>query len=153
MPTTKRVLVQLSRRHAWNLRGEYFIAPARYVPGGGESLPGWVVVCTTTSCSCSRGRPPHLIGIMVTKIRRRRQTETAGQELVPAGFAQCRPGWRVARCVRACTPPNVVRSVTQCRANCAILADLTVHSHPVEFATTKSSEVESRFSWIIQVHA
>ena len=31
-----------------------------YVPGGGEQLPGWVAVCTATSCSCSRGRPPYL---------------------------------------------------------------------------------------------
>ena len=23
-------------------------------------MPGWFVVCTATSCSCSRGRPPHL---------------------------------------------------------------------------------------------
>ena len=26
---------------------------------GGEQLPGWVVSCTATSCSRSRGRPPH----------------------------------------------------------------------------------------------
>ena len=66
MPTAERVLVQLSRRHTWkrictwNLKGGYSIAPERYVPGGGEQLPGWVVSCTATSCSCSRGRPPHL---------------------------------------------------------------------------------------------
>ena len=59
MPTAKRVRVQLSRRHTWNLKGGYSIAPERYVPGGGEQLPGWVAVCTAASCSCSRGRPPH----------------------------------------------------------------------------------------------
>ena len=49
MPTAKGVLVQLSRRHTWNLKGGYSIAPEWYVPGGGEQLPGWVVVCTATS--------------------------------------------------------------------------------------------------------
>ena len=48
MPTAKRVLVQLSCRHTWNLKGEYSIAPERYVPGWGEQLPGWGVVCAAT---------------------------------------------------------------------------------------------------------
>ena len=41
MPTDKRVLVQLSRRHTWKLKRQYnnSIAPERYVPGGGEQLP------------------------------------------------------------------------------------------------------------------
>ena len=66
MPTAKRALVQLSRRHAWkrthtwNLKRQCSVAPERYMPGGGEQLPGWVAVCTAASCSCSRGRPPHL---------------------------------------------------------------------------------------------
>ena len=57
MPTAKRVRVQLSRRHTWNLKIQYSIASERYVPSGGKQLPGWCVVCTATSCSCSRGHP------------------------------------------------------------------------------------------------
>ena len=34
------------------------------MPGGGEQLPGWFVVCTATSCSCSRGQPPHLCAMV-----------------------------------------------------------------------------------------
>ena len=52
MPTAKRVLVQLSRRHTWNLKGEYSIAPERIVPGGCEQLPG---------LGCGRGRGLNLV--------------------------------------------------------------------------------------------
>ena len=54
MPTAKRALVKLSRRHtwkrmcAWNLKRQCSVAPERYVPGGGEQLPGWAAVCTAT---------------------------------------------------------------------------------------------------------
>ena len=55
MPTAKRALVQLGRRHtwkrmhAWNLKRQCSVAPERCVPGGGEQLPGWVAVCTAQS--------------------------------------------------------------------------------------------------------
>ena len=63
MPTAKRVLVLTSL--AAGIRGNVHILETlkdntlSHVPGGGEQLPGWVAVCTATSCSYSRGRPPH----------------------------------------------------------------------------------------------
>ena len=67
LPTASFAPVQIDSRRVFRKRTELqrqsskeIIAPERYVPGGGEQLPGWVVSCTATSCSCSRGRPPHL---------------------------------------------------------------------------------------------
>ena len=81
------------------------------MPGGGEQLPGWVVSCTATSCSCSRGRPSHLFAPRVLVTVRNLLMVWYGMVEVCEGAPVAVSGWVLAdrHDVRPCAASSLHR--------------------------------------------